>query len=317
MANNIKDKVIDKQYDLTGMEWRHMGKRSLVLAFVSVLCISLLVNGILFMEWNKEKEASGVLNNQVTELTTKNEQLTKTVAELEGTIAYPEQTGEDNDSNWQHSIWWQTAMLRGDSEKEAVFDKMVKENPIDAYFREQKEPVTTVEFNGYYYLYENAWKDEMGAIYQQLLTNIKDPALQKKLMDAQINFDRGLNADYDFLVAAFGTDGGYPIYGANVWLLRAGLAQQYKERAITLLEWSYILDSNSGFAFNPLDFQRKYDVSDLQEQPNGRGIPSQSQPQIQLPIIPGEQNGEGSRQNSETDGNGSAQGQQGQMGQNR
>lgn len=280
-----------------------MGKRSLVLAFVSILCISLLVNGILFLEWNKEKEQTTALNAQVAEVTASNEELRKTVAELEGTIAYPEQVGDTVNTDWHHSIWWQTAMLRGDSDKEAAFDKLVKENPIDAYFREQKEPITTVEWNGYYYLYENAWKDEMNVIYQQLLNQIKEPALQKKLMEAQINVTHAIDMDYDFVTAAFGADGAYPKYGTNVWLLRAGLAQQYKERTITLLEWAYILDNGSNFSFNPLDFQRKYDVSNLQEQPNQAVNPSQNQPQVQLPIIPGEQNGGVSRQNNVTDEN--------------
>lgn len=281
-----------------------MGKRSLVLAFVSMLCMSLLVNGILFMEWNKEKKQTDTLHGQVAEMTASNEQLRKTVAELEGTIAYPDQDGESVNTDWQHSIWWQTSMLRGDSDKEDAFDKMVNENPIDAYFREQKEPVTTVEWNGYYYLYENAWKDEMDVIYQQLLKQMKDPALQKKLMEAQINFTHTIDMDYNFVAAAFGADGVYPMYGTNVWLLRAGLAQQYKERTIELLEWSYLLDSNSGFTFNAPDFQRKYDVSDIQEHSNQAVNPSQNQPQIQLPMVPGEQNGDVSRQNNVTDGNG-------------
>ncbi|MCI8336126.1 MAG: hypothetical protein HFI72_03040 [Peptococcaceae bacterium] len=280
-----------------------MGKRSLVLAFVSILCMSLLVNGILFLEWNKEKKASVALHGQVAELSADNEQLTKTVAELEGTIEYPQQTETTGDSNWQHSIWWQIAMLRGDSEKEAAFDKMVKENPIDAYFREQKEPVTTVDYNGYYYLYENAWKDEMEEVYGKLLPLVKEPELQKKLTDGQVAFHSSLQANYDFVVAAFSADGVYPMYGTNVWLLRAGLAQSYKERTIELLEWSYILDSSSDFTFNPLEFKRKYDASDLQEQPKQEVMPSQNQPQIQLPILPGEQNGGVNRQRNVTNGN--------------
>ena len=269
-----------------------MGKRSLVLAFVSILCMSFLVNGILFMEWSKEKKQTTDLNAQVAEVTADNEQLRKTVAELEGTIAYPEQKEEAVNADWQHSIWWRAAMLRGDSEKEAAFNQRINENPIDAYFHGLKEPVTTVDFNAYYYLYENAWKDEMDAVYQKLLVLLKDPALQKQFIEAQTNFAAGIQGDYDIAVAAFGAEGSYPMYGTNVWLLNAGLAQGYKERTIALLEWTYFLDDRIDFTFNATEFQKKYDPSDLREQ-----------------------NSNADRQNSVTDGNVGVQSQQSQQSQ--
>lgn len=275
-----------------------MAKRKLILAFVSILCISLLFNGILYLEWDKAKKETDVLEGQVTTLTADKERLNKTVAELEGTIAYPEQNETAANVNWRHSMWWQTAMLQGDSDKTAAFDKRVNENPIDAYFAGQKEPVTTVDFVEYYYLYQNAWKEEMNAVYAKLLLLVKEPELQKKLADAQAAFQSSLQANYDFVVVAFGAEGLYQHYGTNVWLLDAGLAQGYKERTIELLEWSYLLDENSNFTFSPADFERKYDPSDIREQPQGQQ--SQTLPQIQTPLVPnkavpGEQNGTASR----------------------
>lgn len=254
-----------------------MSKRKLVLALLSLFCMSLLFNGILFMEWDKAKQSSRALETEVAELTAAKQRLSQTVAELEGQIAYPEKEAED--SNWQHSIWWQTAQLQGDSEKAVILEKRIKENPIDAYFATLKEPETTVDFVAYYYLYQKAWQDEMRAVYQQLLGNISQPEAQQKLTDGQDQFAASLQANYDFLVAAFGAEGISPQYGTNVWLLSAGLAQQYKERTIELLEWSYLLNEDSNFTFSVTDFNRKYDASDLQEkqdttQNNGQNNPN-------------------------------------------
>ena len=255
------------------MEMDDMGKRKLVLALVSILCMSLLFNGILFLEWSKEKEANKQLQTEVTDLTAANDRLSKTIAELEGQIAYP---AEEIKNDWQHSIWWQYAQLQGDSDKVAVLEQRIAENPIDMYFQKQKEPETTVDFAEYYYLYQNAWKDEMTSAYEQLLLLLKEPALQKKLMEDQEAAVAAIQADYDFVVAAFGAEGIYPHYGSNVWLISAGLAQQYKERAIALLEWAYLLDETSGFAFSATDFQQKYDASDILEKPQQGQEPDSS-----------------------------------------
>lgn len=214
-------------------------------------------------ETNKNKEYELQIKDKVTEINEKNkiiENLSIEVRELKDINSQQLENIaqlEDNIKKLDLSI----KEIEGKEEKVYYgayqwfdrFSELINDNPIDKdYYLEFEKLQKSIDFSTSKWVeleskYTKFWEDEMNNAYNHLL-GILDLNDQKNLMASQDNWLEYIKNESDFVKNKFIHTG---------WIGNQGYVQltivnhkKYKERAIELLEYIFIIEDKNEFLYN-------------------------------------------------------------------